>query len=157
MKKRNKILIAVLLIAGTSTAVMAYGKHNAWNMSGEEKAEFVTDRVSKHLDLDSQQRLLFADLADTVLAIVVETRSNKAEHLSMVKGLLLEPSFDQTRALQLVQEKTQMVNDRAPQVIASLAGFVDSLSSEQKAELEEMIDNHHQRRHGHDKKRGLEK
>ncbi|MCP4387774.1 MAG: hypothetical protein GY802_05740, partial [Gammaproteobacteria bacterium] len=58
--------------------------------------------------------------------------------------------FNQARALEIVQQKTQMVNEKAPLVVSSLAVFLDSLSAEQKAQLQDFVKNHrHQGRHGH--------
>jgi hypothetical protein len=39
-----------------------------------------------------------------------------------------------------------MINEKAPMVISSLAVFLDSLSAEQKQQLQDFLQNH---RHGH--------
>ena len=65
--------------------------------------------------------------------------------------LIQAPSFDQARALELIREKTSLVNEKAPQVIASLAVFLDSLNSEQKQQLEEFIE-HRREHHEHHRK-----
>ncbi len=49
----------------------------------------------------------------------------------------------------MVQQKTQVINDRAPQLIASVAGFLDSLDSEQKKELSEHMGEHMSRHPKH--------
>ena len=117
-------------------------------MSGEEKVEFVTERVTRKLDLDSQQQQNFSVLAETVAQIMQDAKVTKAQHVDEIGALLQEPSFDQARALELVQQKTRMIDAKAPSVIASLAVFVDSLSVEQKQQLQEFVQHHHQRR-GH--------
>jgi Spy/CpxP family protein refolding chaperone len=152
MKRTTKIIATILIVAGTSTAVFAYGKHGSWKMSPDEKVEFITDRVSDKLALDSQQQQVFTDLAETVMQIIVEAKANKAEQVAEIQQLLSEPYFNQSRALEIVQQKTQLVNDKAPQVIASLAGFLDSLTAEQKASLGDFMENHrnhHGRNHDH--------
>jgi Spy/CpxP family protein refolding chaperone len=148
MKLSSRIITAVLLIAGSSGVVYAFGKHNDWGMSPEEKVEFVTERVTKKLDLDSQQQLNFTVLAETVAQIMRDAKVTKAQHVGEIGVLLQEPSFDQARALELVQQKTRMIDAKAPSVIASLAVFVDSLNIEQKRQLQEFVQHHHQRR-GH--------
>ncbi|MFT5220337.1 MAG: Spy/CpxP family protein refolding chaperone [Planctomycetota bacterium] len=149
MKRSTKIIAATVLIAATSSAVFAYGKQGHWNMNEQEKAEFIVERVSKKLDLNEVQSLSFSELTDTVLAIIVEGRDSKEDHLQMVKDLLQEPVLDQAKVLQIVQQKTQMVNDKAPAVVASLAGFLDTLGPEQKNNLQQMLERHHEHRHGH--------
>ena len=56
MKIFTKIIIAVLAVAGSSSAVYAFSRHGDWHMTPDEKVEFVTERVTKKLELDSQQQ-----------------------------------------------------------------------------------------------------
>jgi hypothetical protein len=150
--KRSSIIIAVLvLVLGASGAVYAYGKHGNWHMTPEEKVEFVTDRVTKKLELSSQQRENFTELANTVAGIMIEAKAGKSQQITEVKQLLEEPSFNQARAMELVQQKTEMINARAPLVISQLAIFLDSLDAGQKQQLQELIEHrhaHHRRGHG---------
>jgi Spy/CpxP family protein refolding chaperone len=152
MKRSTKIIAAVLLIAGSSGAVYAFGQHGHWNMSSEEKAELITDRVTKKLELDNQQRQNFSALAELVAQIMTDAKANKAQHIAEVGNLLQEPSFNQARALELIQQKTQMINEKAPLVISSLAVFLDSLNSEQKQKMQTLFERHRMhRQHGEDK------
>jgi Spy/CpxP family protein refolding chaperone len=149
MKLSTRIITAALLIAGSSGAVYAFSKHNDWGMSPEEKIEFVTERVTRKLDLDSQQQQNFAELAATVIHIMQDAKITKAQNFTEIEALLQEPSFNQARALELVQQKTRMINEKAPLVIASLAVFLDSLSAEQKQQMQKFVQHRHQHhRHG---------
>ena len=147
MKLPSKIIIAVLLVAGSSGVVYAFSKHGDWGMSPEEKVEFVTDRVTKKLELDSQQQENFTQLAQTVAQLMMDARATRAQHFTEIETLLEEPSFNQARALELVQQKTQMVSEKAPLVISSLAVFLDSLSAEQKQELQGFLEHRHKHHH----------
>ena len=148
MKLTTRIVTAVLLIAGSSGVVYAISRHGDWHMSPDEKVEFVTERATRQLDLDSQQQQNFSALASLVTEIVEEARASRQENLDEVFQLLDEPSLNQGRALELVQQKTALVNDRAPEVIASLAIFLDSLNAEQKQELRDFVEHHRDHRHG---------
>jgi Spy/CpxP family protein refolding chaperone len=149
MKLSTRIITAALLIAGSSGAVYAFSKHNDWGMSPEEKVEFVTERVTRKLDLDSQQQQNFAELAGTVVQIMQDAKITKAQNLTEIGDLLQEPSFNQARALELIQQKTRMINEKAPLVITSLAVFLDSLSVEQKQQMQEFVQHRHKHhRHG---------
>ena len=151
MKKSTKIIAAILLIAGTSSAVFAFGKHDHWKLSPQEKAEFVVDRVTEKLNLDTQQQQSFTELAEMVVGIMTDAKAAKMENIGEVKQLLNEPSFNQAKALEMVQQKTRMINDKAPTVIASLGSFLDTLNAEQKQELQSFMEHHGEhRRHGHD-------
>ena len=149
MKLSTRIIIAVLLVAGSSGVVYAFGKHNHWGMSPGEKAEFVTERVTRKLDLDSQQLQNFTQLAEIVVQIMQDARITKPKNVAEIGALLQEPSFNQIRALELIQQKTRMISAKAPLIIASLAVFLDSLSVEQKQQLQKFVQHHHQHnRHG---------
>ncbi len=148
MKLSTRIITAVLLIAGSSGVVYAFGKHNDWGMSPEEKIEFVTDRVTSKLDLDSQQQENFGKLAQTVAQLMMDAKATRQQQINEIGALLQDPSFNQARALELVQQKTQMINENAPLVITSLAVFLDSLSPEQKLQLQDFL-KHHRGHHRH--------
>ena len=148
MKLSTRIITAVLLIAGSSGVVYAFGKHNDWGMSPEEKIEFVTDRVTSKLDLDSQQQENFGKLAQTVAQLMLDAKATREQQVNEIGALLQDPGFNQARALELVQQKTQMINENAPLVITSLAVFLDSLNAEQKQQVQDFI-RHHRRHHRH--------
>jgi hypothetical protein len=118
-------------------------------MSPEKKAEYVTDKMTENLELDAIQREYLRALSGDLLEIMQQVRSNRGEHREMIQQLLSEPTMDQVKVLQMVQQKTQMINDKAPQLIASFAGFLDSLDNEQKKELREHMGEHMSRHHEH--------
>ena len=149
MKLSTRIITAVLLVAGSSGVVYAFSKHGDWGMTPTEKAEFVSERVTRKLDLDALQQQKFDDLARLVVEIMQETRTSHESHANEISALLEDPSFNQARALDLIQQKTQLVNDKAPLVVGSLAVFLDSLNSEQKQELQELVQRRHHHGHGH--------
>ena len=68
--------------------------------------------------------------------------------MDTVQAMLSEPTLDQAKALEMVRQKTDMITTRAPAVVASIAGFLDSLDSDQKELLHEhmnsRMDHHHQ-------------
>lgn len=137
------------MILGISGGVFAYGKHNHWGFSPEEKAEFVSERITKKLDLNDTQQQNLQVLVTDALALMEEMGEDKEAHKAEIQSLLAEPEFDQNKALQMVQAKTQKINDRAPAAIASLALFLDSLDMEQKTKVQSFIDKgmHHGRRY----------
>ncbi len=148
---RTLIIATVLIVVGGSGAAYAFGKHGHWHMTPAEKVEFVTDRVSKHLELDEAQRQNFTALAELVAEIAIDARASKTENMAEIEQMLESPVLDQARALQMVQEKTSMVNQKAPEVIASLAVFLDSLQPGQKQEMQAFIEHrreHHRHWHG---------
>ena len=144
MKRSTLLIILALIAVGGTGAVYAYGKHGHWHMTPEEKVELVTDRVSKKLELNSQQRQNFVGLAEAVAQIMIDARSSKAQHLAEISQLLEEPSFNQARAMEMVQQKTDMIDNKAPLLVSQLAIFLDSLTTEQKQKLRGYIEHHHE-------------
>ncbi len=149
MKKSTKIIMASLLALGVSGGVFAYSAHNHWGMNADEKAEFVTDRVSKKLDLNETQRQNLGALAKDMLALVEEMRNSREAHMNEIQQMLADPVLDQNQALKMIQDKTQAINDKAPAAIASLALFLDSLDAEQKSELQSFVADRMHHRHKH--------
>jgi Spy/CpxP family protein refolding chaperone len=143
MKLSTRIITAVLLVVGSSGVVYAFSKHGDWGMTTDEKVEFVSERVSKELDLNEFQQQKFDALAELFAATLSEVKPARQQHIEEVSALLQEPSFNQAQALEMIEQKTQMVNARAPLLIASLAEFVDSLNLEQKAKLQEFLEHRH--------------
>ena len=147
MKLSTRIIAAILLVVGSSGLVYAVSTHGDWGMTAAEKIDFVSDRVTRKLDLNETQRQKFIALAESVVTTLQAVKPDREQPIAEVTMLLQEPVFDQARALQLIQHKTQVVNDRAPGVIASLGEFVDSLDDQQKQQLQEFLQHRHQHRH----------
>ena len=148
MKVSTRIITAILLIAGSSGAVYAFSKHGDWGMTPAEKIEFVSERVTRKLDLDETQSANFARLAKTVVNVMQQVKPTREQRNDEVMQLLQEPGFDQGRALQLVQKRTRLIDEKAPEVIAELAIFLDSLTPPQRQQLQEFVEHRHGR-HGH--------
>ncbi len=149
MKKSTKIVIATAIFLGISGGVFAFGKHGHWGISLEDKAEFVTERVTKKLNLNDSQQQNLQSLVNDSLVLMKEMRAEKEAHKVQVEEMLAEPVLDQGRALQLINAKTRQISDKAPEIIASLALFLDSLDADQKSQLQAIIGNgmHHRHRH----------
>ena len=152
MKKSTKIIGLAILVLGATSGVFAYSAHHAWNMSPEDKAEYVTEKITEKLELNAMQRDSLQALSVNLIQIMSDVRSDRQARMETLQQFLSEPTLDQARVLQMVQQKTEMINQKAPEVVASLAGFLDSLDSEQKNQLREHFANHirHRNQHLHD-------
>ena len=117
-------------------------------MSAAEKAEFVNDRISSKLELTEAQKFQLSSLTDDILGLADEIKEAKSGHKLLVQQLLSESTLDQAEALDIIHQTTQMINDKAPETIASLAGFLDSLDVAQKAELRDFVEQRMKHKHG---------
>ena len=150
MKFSTRIITAMLLIVGSSGVVYAFSKHGDWGMNPAEKIEFISERVSSKLELDETQAAHFTRLAETVSAVMQEVRPAREQRNDEFMQLLQGPGFDQARALELVQKRTRLIDEKAPEIIAQLGIFLDSLTPQQREQVQEFVEHRHGRhKHGH--------
>lgn len=113
------------------------------NMSAEETAQYrvkMIDRVTSKLDLNADQKQRLTVLADKLreqrTALMGQTKDPRAE----VKALVAGDKFDRVRAQTLVTEKTTMLQNKSPEVIAALADFYDSLNPAQQQKVRDFME-----------------
>lgn len=146
MKKTSKIILVSVLTLGVAGGVFAFGAHHHYsNMSAQEKAEMISDRIDRKLELNSQQKDNLDALAFHMADLMQQVKQNRQSRFEMMNEILSDGPMDQAALLQKIQDKTTLVNEKAPEVVAKLAVFVDSLDEEQKAEIKQMIE----KRQGH--------
>lgn len=148
MKKSSKIVLASVLVIGISGSVFAFGARNHFeNMTIQEKADMFNYHISRKLDLNSEQEIALESLTSRLSEIMQQLKQQHSEHHEMLEQMLDAGPLDQTSLLQKITAKTDMVNQHAPEVVALIAQFVDSLDAQQKDELKVMI-NKRGSRHG---------
>ena len=145
MKKRNQYIIAVVAGVALTTGLAACGWHSK---TPEERADYMVEKVTSKLDLTDNQVVELEKLKKELLAVRQEFVSHKEETRKAVDELLDQPVLDQQRLLSLFRQHTDAVNEKAPAVVSSVAGFYDSLTPEQQAVLREKIEKHRERSHG---------
>ena len=153
MKKSSKIILITVLTLGVAGGVFAFGAHHHYsNMSIEDKADLINYRVSRKLDLTDIQQANLEALTAHFAGLIEQARENQQSRQEFMNQMLTDQPMDQAAMLQRINEKTALVNEKAPEVVALLAGFVDSLDAEQKAEIKQMIEHrrgHRFGRHGY--------
>ena len=145
MKRSTKIITAVVLTFGIAGGAVAYGKHK-WG-DAESRAEHMISYVSEELELDTAQTEHLTALKDQLMTTGQHVRGEMKPMHTDISALIAADTFDQAKALEMINRKTTMMNEQAPDVIAALGTFMDSLNAEQKAEVQEFIE-HKRGRHG---------
>ena len=112
------------------------------NLSAEQVAQYrakVLDRVSSKLDLNADQKQRLGVLADKLheqrAALIGKAKDPRAEVAALVAG----DKFDRARAQALVTEKTTILQNKSPEVIAALADFYDSLNPAQQQKVRDFL------------------
>lgn len=145
MKRSSKIIVAIALTVGIVGGAAAYGK-SKWG-DPESRAKHVVSYVTDELELDAAQSEKLNALKDQMLATAKRVRSEMKPAHEDISALIAADTFDQAKALELINTKTALVNENAPELLASMGDFLDSLNAEQKAEVAEFI-KHKRGRHG---------
>ena len=140
--KRSLMAFTGVSIAIGSLAACGTRHHDRAPMSAEKIAEVrgkVVNRITSKLDLNAEQQQKLNVLADKVqaqrTALIGQTTDPRGEVRSLVAG----EKFDRARALNLLDEKTRVVQVSSPEVINALADFYDSLNPTQQAEVRERM------------------
>ncbi len=150
MKKSSKIILASVLAIGVTGGVFAFGSHHyISSMTIQEKTEMFNNHMERKLDLDETQKQNLGLLTDRATDIMQSVRDENHSHQQIVDEFINDQPFDQSLLLEKISSKTSLVDTNAPEMVALLAGFVDSLDSDQKAELKSMIGKRRGHRFGH--------
>lgn len=142
--KRTLIgLTSITVLAGGLAACGHRGQHAQGPASAEQVAEWrgkAVDRVTRKLDLTAEQRQKFEVLADKLIAQRAAMIGQSQGPRTEMKALVAGEKFDRARALNLLDEKTRVLQMSTPEVITALADFYDSLNPAQQAEVREFLD-----------------
>jgi len=150
MTRTKKVIAGILfsvVTLGGLVAIAGPGHHGKFGGMNAEKAEFIVSRISHKLDLNEVQEQHLDNLKDTMLNLKAE-RTEKRNPRELVKAMLADPVLDEATVLNLIQERTNRINQKAPQVVSALADFTNSLSDEQRAEIIETVEKISKHRRG---------
>jgi len=150
MTRTKKIVLGTLISIVTLGGLITYaapGQHcGKFAGMNSDKAEFMVNRITSKLDLNTQQKLNLVNLKDTILE---QKQKHKGENpRDILKTLLADPVLDEATILSIAKERTTAMNQAIPQVVSALATFTNSLSNEQRAEIIEMTERFSKHRSG---------
>jgi Spy/CpxP family protein refolding chaperone len=141
--KRSLIgALGATLLVGSLSACSHHGDSARWSMSEEDSAKMrgkMIERVSSKLDLNADQKQHLVVLGEKLhaqrLALMGKDGNPRAEMQALVAG----DKFDRSRAQAWVTDKTAILNQHSPEVIAALADFYDSLNPTQQQQVREFM------------------
>lgn len=146
-----KTWIKRTLVAATSITVLLgglaacghRGEHRQGGWSEERITEMrgkAIERISSKLELNAEQQQKLGVLADEMLAARKTVKGDSAHPRDAFKALIAGEKFDRSKAQELLDQKTQVVQGIAPRVIEAMANFYDSLTPAQQAQVRERMD-----------------
>lgn len=133
---RNGIraVVGILVVATALTASACHRHHTP-----SERADWMTGKVAKHLDLDDQQKAKLAAVKDKILAARADSQN---EHRVLMDELLAQiqsERLDQAKAAQLIEQHHQLASRTMIRALPEVAEWHASLRSDQKAKAVEYI------------------
>jgi len=134
MKKSTQITSAIVITLGIITAGGAYAA-KSFDRDHSRKAEYAVGFIADKLELDTTQEQALSALKDQVLTAKDAMHEQMGTARDDVKNLVAADSFDQAKALEMVNAKTATIDTVAPELIGALGNFLDSLNAEQKEEI----------------------
>jgi periplasmic protein CpxP/Spy len=143
--KRSLIGIfgAGIVLGGLSACGDRHERHGMDGAYAVKMQQKFVEKVSKELALTDAQKQQLVRVGERIqeqrLALVGSTKDPRAELQALVSG----PQFDRARALAIVEEKTQAIRGKGPEVIAAIADFYDSLDPAQQQKLRERLQKRH--------------
>ncbi len=145
MKKSTKITAVIVLALGIATTGGAYAGKKM-SEQHEKKAAMAVSFIAYKLDLDTTQQQALSALKDQVLTARSTMHEQMGSTQDDVRELVAAETFDQAKALNMLNTKTATVDTLAPELVGALGNFLDSLDAEQKAEILDFMESHHGKR-----------
>jgi len=143
MKRNSKIILAAVTAVSlaTGTVVFAAGGHGKM---GNRMISKLTDRLELNEQQASALESLKLEIQETRDLMRADGESQGQSLMQLVSG----DTFDQGAALEMITARTTAMQEQGPELVAAAAQFFDGLDSEQKQELNQMMDRFSERR-GH--------
>ena len=126
LKKRTWVIGGVVVaLLGTAAVAMQ-------NRSPEERAQWATERISNHLELDNEQKLAFSKVADSYVKI----RGTAPEFMLDLSAQLKELASDDTlteEEVNVLREQIKAEFDRrADLLVPQFVSFYNTLDDNQR-------------------------
>jgi periplasmic protein CpxP/Spy len=145
---KNPTLIRTLALAMLGVATLSISACHRYR-TPEERADKMVSKVSKELDLNEQQKAKLVAVKDAFLVARAQGRTEHDAMFDEALAMIGRERFDQAKALQLLERHQAVQRKGAPDVLARVADFHASLSSEQRAKAVEQLKRFRDRMHGH--------
>jgi Spy/CpxP family protein refolding chaperone len=138
MKNRTRYIVVILSAVGIVVAVAACGHDYRHHEPGDYAAWHI-EKLGKELNLNEAQTAKLNAVTETLRKGREIMRTKHDEKQKELLALLDQPKLDRQRALGLVQQTTRDINDHAPEMIAAMGDFYDSLTPPQQQKLREEV------------------
>ena len=134
--KTIKIIILGSVILGTA----ALGASAYANRDGDRFHDRMIDKISTRLDLNDTQVMALNGLADELKETRQLMKGDGDSMRTEMRTLVTSNTFDQGKALSMINDRAAALQNNAPELVAAAAVFFDGLDSAQKEKITELAD-----------------
>lgn len=147
MNHFRKIMIGAITVTTITVGASAFAARG----DGDHKARMI-ERISSKLELTDTQDAALQSFAGEVAETRELMRGNVTDMSSEMNSLIGADTFDQGKALAMINDRAAAIQENAPELVAAAAVFFDGLSAEQKSQIQEFAG-----KRGHGRHRGEDK
>lgn len=134
MQHTVRVAIGTLVLAG---ALVGAGCHR--HHTPAERADWMTNKIAKHLDLDDQQKAKLMVVRDEMVAARAESQQEHKVIMEEVIAQVQSDRLDQAKLAQLMEQHQAEQRRLMQRVLPKVADWHATLRPEQKAEAVEHL------------------
>jgi Spy/CpxP family protein refolding chaperone len=138
MLVRRMLRFAFPVLAITAGALFlsgCRGRHCGWHASPEEKADHITKRIAKELDLRPEQKTKLDKIKTDILARKADFQAVHAGFREIALGQIRSASVDQAKLNQNLEEREAKIKELRTFLVAEFAEFHAMLDPAQREKL----------------------
>lgn len=143
MKPIKTIILGTLVVATAALGASAYA-----NRGGEKFQDRMIERISQRLELTDTQVMALTGLADELKETRVLMKGDSENMRADMTSLVSASTFDQGKALSMINDRAAALQNKAPELVAAAAVFFDGLDASQKEQINEFAGKM-KKRHSH--------
>lgn len=136
--RKHKILVSSLMLAGLGGGLAMAGCHH--RHSPEERAEWVTKKVTRELSLTAPQQEKLEAVKKEFLAARAGFDKRRSQAFDTLIAQVKSKKVDPAVLQGIVDAHHQAMEEASPRIIALLSEFHASLTDEQKAKVAEKLE-----------------
>ena len=139
------IVIAILLVTVLGFVIAGCSTHHFSNKSPEEKAQWISEKISKELDLNDSQNAKLKEIETDILTKYKEHGDTKAELWNELNKQLNSDNIDEQSLNETFAAKEKQFSEMRVLLVSKFAEFYAVLTPEQRHELSEKLNTMHER------------
>ncbi len=142
MKHLRKIIIGAITVTAITVGASAFAERG----DGDHKQRMI-ERISSKLELSDSQSAALQTFAEEMTETRELMRGDGTDLRSEMSSLIEADTFDQGKALTMINDRAAAIQANAPELVAAAAVFFDGLTAEQKAQVQEFTQKRGRGRH----------